>query len=110
MTNRVTRVVAGWLPGFAIVVHRGRKSGKEYRTPVNAFRTKEGYRIALTYGSGATGGRNVLTAGRRAGCAGEAGCEWSSPGWVRMRGGGWAPAGVRQVLGVIEAGSFWIYE
>jgi hypothetical protein len=26
--NRVTKFVASWAPGWAVVVHRGRKSGK----------------------------------------------------------------------------------
>jgi len=33
--NRVTRRVAPWMPGFGVVVHRGRRSGKAYETPVN---------------------------------------------------------------------------
>lgn len=62
-TNRLTGRVAGKLPGFAIVIHRGRRSGKEYRTPVNAFRTPDGYRIALTYGPDSDWTRNVRAAG-----------------------------------------------
>ena len=31
-TNRVTGLVAGRLPGFGIVTHRGRRSGRTYRT------------------------------------------------------------------------------
>ncbi len=38
------------IPPLAIVVHRGRVSGREYRTPVFAFPTDEGLVIALTYG------------------------------------------------------------
>ena len=49
-TNRVSRLVAGRLPGFAIVEHRGRRSGRTYRTPVNAFRRDGGFELALTYG------------------------------------------------------------
>jgi hypothetical protein len=48
--NRVTRRIAPWLPGFGVVVHRGRRSGRPYRTPVNVFATDRGYRFALTYG------------------------------------------------------------
>jgi deazaflavin-dependent oxidoreductase (nitroreductase family) len=62
-TNRVTRLVAGHLPGFGIVVHVGRRSGRRYRTPVNAFRRPGGYVIALTYGEVADWIRNVLSAG-----------------------------------------------
>jgi deazaflavin-dependent oxidoreductase (nitroreductase family) len=49
------------LPGFGVVIHRGRRSGREYRTPVNVFRTPDGYVVALTYGVG-DWARNVLAA------------------------------------------------
>jgi deazaflavin-dependent oxidoreductase (nitroreductase family) len=61
-TNRVTRLVAGHLPGFGIVVHVGRRTGRRYRTPVNVFRRPGGYVIALTYGEVADWIRNVITA------------------------------------------------
>src|ERR1700732_4742509 len=50
VTNRVTSRFAARLPGFGILTHVGRKSGKLYRTPVNVFRATEGFLIALTYG------------------------------------------------------------
>ena len=40
VTNHVTNHIAGWMPGFAIVSHVGRRSGKSYRTPVNVFRDR----------------------------------------------------------------------
>jgi deazaflavin-dependent oxidoreductase (nitroreductase family) len=63
VTNRVTAPFARRLPGFGIVVHRGRRSGREHRTPVNVFRHGEGWVIALTYGTDAQWVRNVLAAG-----------------------------------------------
>lgn len=57
------RTFAGRVPGFAIVVHRGRRTGREYRTPVNAFRSPAGVVIALTYGPDRDWVRNVLAAG-----------------------------------------------
>jgi deazaflavin-dependent oxidoreductase (nitroreductase family) len=63
VTNRVSSLVAGWLPGFGIVEHMGRRSGHPYRTPVNVFRTPDGYVIALTYGSDTDWVKNVLAAG-----------------------------------------------
>ena len=63
VTNRTLGRLAPWLPGFGVVHHRGRRSGRAYRTPVNAFRRGNGYVIALTYGSGADWVRNVLAAG-----------------------------------------------
>jgi deazaflavin-dependent oxidoreductase (nitroreductase family) len=61
--NRVTKFIAPWAPGWAVVVHRGRKSGKTFRTPLWAFRRGDGYVIALTYGSTADWVRNVVAAG-----------------------------------------------
>jgi len=48
--NRVTRHIAPWMPGLGVVVHRGRRSGRVYQTPVNVFATEDGYVVALTYG------------------------------------------------------------
>src|SRR5215510_15016212 len=48
--NRLTRHIAPWMPGFGVIVHRGRRSGGRYQTPVNVFRAGNGYVIALTYG------------------------------------------------------------
>jgi deazaflavin-dependent oxidoreductase (nitroreductase family) len=61
--NRITKFIAPWAPGWAVVIHRGRKSGKTFRTPLWAFRRHGGYVIALTYGSNADWVRNVLAAG-----------------------------------------------
>ncbi|NMH99721.1 nitroreductase family deazaflavin-dependent oxidoreductase [Pseudonocardia acidicola] len=61
--NHVTTPIASWLPGFGVVVHRGRRSGRTYRTPVNVFPTSHGYVVALTYGPGADWVRNVAAAG-----------------------------------------------
>lgn len=61
--NPVTRLVAGWLPGFGILHYRGRTSGKAYRTPMNVFRKGDRYVFALTYGSEVEWVKNVLAAG-----------------------------------------------
>jgi deazaflavin-dependent oxidoreductase (nitroreductase family) len=61
--NRFTRLFVHRLPGFAIISHRGRKSGKTYRTPMNVFRDGETYVFALTYGSDVQWVKNVLAAG-----------------------------------------------
>jgi deazaflavin-dependent oxidoreductase (nitroreductase family) len=49
-TNHVTRHVAGWAPGFALLSHVGRRSGRLYKTPVNVFKADGRYIFALTYG------------------------------------------------------------
>ena len=61
--NRVTRHIAPWAPGFGLVVHRGRRSGKTFRTPVNVFVRSDEYVFALTYGLDSDWVKNVLTAG-----------------------------------------------
>ena len=35
--NRVTKHIAPWAPGLGVVIHRGRRSGRLYQTPVNVF-------------------------------------------------------------------------
>jgi deazaflavin-dependent oxidoreductase (nitroreductase family) len=62
--NPVIRTVAG-RRGFpvAVVEHRGRRSGRRYRTPVLAFRAGDGYVVALFYGADRDWVRNVLAAG-----------------------------------------------
>jgi hypothetical protein len=49
-TNRITWLFAGWLTGFGILTHVGRKSGKVYRTPINVFRATNGFVITATTG------------------------------------------------------------
>jgi deazaflavin-dependent oxidoreductase (nitroreductase family) len=59
--NRVTRHVASWAPGFALVEHVGRRSGRLYETPVNVFNVQNKYLFALTYGE-SDWVKNVLAA------------------------------------------------
>lgn len=104
--NRLTLRVAGHLPGFAILRHVGRRSGRAYRTPVNTFRTDGEYIIALTYGSRSDWVKNVLAAGS---------CELqtrgrrvhlSDPRIETDQSKGWAPLLVRFVLNRIEASEY----
>lgn len=71
--NRVTRHIAPWMPGFGVVIHRGRRSGRLYQTPVNVFAAEDGYVLALTYGPDTDWVKNVLAAG---------GCELRTRGRV----------------------------
>jgi deazaflavin-dependent oxidoreductase (nitroreductase family) len=59
----VLRPAAGVLPGFCILTHLGRRSGRTYRTPLNVFLRGDRAVFALTYGSDAEWVRNVLAAG-----------------------------------------------
>jgi deazaflavin-dependent oxidoreductase (nitroreductase family) len=64
VTNPLLGRLAPHLPGFALMVHTGRKSGRQYRTPVNVFHRGNRYVIALTYGLDADWVRNVQAAGK----------------------------------------------
>jgi hypothetical protein len=35
--NPISRRFVHWLPNFAMISYRGRKSGKTYRTPMNVY-------------------------------------------------------------------------
>jgi deazaflavin-dependent oxidoreductase (nitroreductase family) len=60
--NPAVKKVARFLPTFAVVEHRGRKSGKHYETVVNAHR--KGSTVAVVLGHGkADWVKNVLAAG-----------------------------------------------
>jgi deazaflavin-dependent oxidoreductase (nitroreductase family) len=63
-TNRILGPLAKVTPMFGVVHHIGRRSGREYRTPVTTFTYLDGYVIALVYGRHADWVKNVLAAGR----------------------------------------------
>lgn len=63
VTNRILGGLGPVAPGFGLILHTGRKSGRAFRTPVNIFRTDEGYVVALTYGPQSDWVRNILAAG-----------------------------------------------
>jgi len=62
-TNRILGPLAKAMPMFGVVHHVGRRSGREYRTPVNAFTYLDGYVVALVYGRYSDWAKNVLAAG-----------------------------------------------
>ena len=71
VVNPITRLFAGWLPGFAILSYVGRTSGRRYSTPINVFGRNGTYIFALTYGSDVQWLKNVTAAG---------GCEMRTRG------------------------------
>jgi len=60
VTNRFFLLFAKWLPPFAIMNHRGRRSGRRYRTPILAFPTETGFVFVLTYGRDVDWVRNLM--------------------------------------------------
>lgn len=63
VTHRLTGPFAPRLPWFGVLVHVGRRTQRTYRTPINAFRTPDGYVFALTYGTDTDWLRNVQASG-----------------------------------------------
>ena len=61
--NPVTHLFAGWVPGFGILAHRGRKTGSPYRIPINVFRRGDDFVFFLTYGAEVEWVKNVFAAG-----------------------------------------------
>jgi deazaflavin-dependent oxidoreductase (nitroreductase family) len=61
--NRVQGTWAWLIPPWAVVIHRGRRSGRTYRTPVVALKRRAVLAIALPYGEDTDWVRNLLAAG-----------------------------------------------
>ncbi|MEO5876939.1 MAG: carboxymuconolactone decarboxylase family protein [Streptosporangiaceae bacterium] len=64
VTNRVQGLWAPYLPPYAMIIHRGRTSGRVYRTPVTAFRTGDRLVVPLFYGDRSDWVRNLLASSR----------------------------------------------
>jgi deazaflavin-dependent oxidoreductase (nitroreductase family) len=64
-TKALTLPLAGkrWNPIFAIVEHRGRRTGRPHAAPVAARRTAAGFVISLAFGAQVDWYRNLLAAG-----------------------------------------------
>jgi deazaflavin-dependent oxidoreductase (nitroreductase family) len=104
--NPIVRRLAPHLPGFGVVVHRGRKSGREYRTPVNVFRRSGGFVVALTYGRESDWVRNVLASGGCALVTRGRSFHLSDPRLVHDEERRAVPVPVRFILGVIKVNDF----
>jgi deazaflavin-dependent oxidoreductase (nitroreductase family) len=60
--NPMLRPLSKRMPGFAVITHRGRTSGKEYETIVTAYRKGNVLAIGLAHGK-TNWVKNVLAAG-----------------------------------------------
>src|SRR5262245_29335356 len=59
VTNRIQALYAWLVPPWAVILHRGRRSGRRYRTPLFAFRRGRTLVIALLYGEESEWLRNL---------------------------------------------------
>jgi deazaflavin-dependent oxidoreductase (nitroreductase family) len=63
VTNPVQGVYAWALPPWAVICHRGRRSGRLYRTPVVARKRGSTFAVAVLYGQRSDWVRNLMAAG-----------------------------------------------
>jgi deazaflavin-dependent oxidoreductase (nitroreductase family) len=63
VTNHVIGLLAPYLPWWAVLVHHGRKSGTEYRTPVAVTVHDGSLMVPIGYGVESDWLRNLLAAG-----------------------------------------------
>jgi deazaflavin-dependent oxidoreductase (nitroreductase family) len=61
--NHLTAPFARYVPGFGVIIHRGRKTDRVYQTPVMVFAAPDGYTVALIYGAESQWVKNVIAAG-----------------------------------------------
>jgi deazaflavin-dependent oxidoreductase (nitroreductase family) len=88
--NRAVVPFAGRrLSPVAVVVHRGRRTGRSYRTPVLAFRGEDGLVVGLPYGADRDWVRNVLAAGGATVHIGGRAVETTAPRLVSARTVAW---------------------
>jgi len=106
VTNRLLGPLARHMPGMGVVVHVGRKTHRQYRTPVLVFRRGDRLIIALTYGREAQWVANVLTAN---GCELETGgctLRLSHPHLFHDEERRAMPGFVRFMLGILNVSDF----
>ncbi|HEU4915712.1 MAG TPA: nitroreductase family deazaflavin-dependent oxidoreductase [Acidimicrobiia bacterium] len=106
VTNRITRPLADRLPWFALIVHRGRKSGDVYRTPVNAWLDDEDVIVALTYGPGTDWLKNLEAAGGGEVIARRRRYRVGPPQLIGAEGSRRMPTLVRPILRAIDVDEF----
>jgi len=63
--NRLVTRIAGkrYVPLYVLLRHRGRRSGREYATPVVGMRVPGGFVIPMAFGEGADWYRNIVASG-----------------------------------------------
>ena len=63
VVNTVMRPLARFVPGLGIVIHRGRKTGREFRTPVTMIFNGGRVIVPLAHGESVNWVRNVMATG-----------------------------------------------
>ena len=106
VSNRLLEPLARRLPYAGVVIHAGRKTGHQYRTPVLVFPGGDRYVIALTYGPDTDWVKNVLAAGGSALETRGRVLELRDPRLFHDEQRQAMPAPVRVALGVLDVSDF----
>jgi deazaflavin-dependent oxidoreductase (nitroreductase family) len=107
--NHLMIPLARRLPGFAVVHHVGRSSGRSYRSPVNLFRRGDEFTITLTYGADADWVRNVRAAGGCEVATRGRGLRLVEPELVTDRSRRRVPPPVRPILRLLKVDQFLVF-
>ena len=93
LTTPVLVRLAGhrWNPIFAVVLHRGRRTGRRYAAPVAARRIDRGFVISLSFGTQVDWYRNLMAAG---------------DGVIRWRGGSYRVGAPEPIDGATALSAF----
>jgi deazaflavin-dependent oxidoreductase (nitroreductase family) len=106
VTNRILGPLANQVSGMGTVLHVGRETHRQHRTPVMVFRRGNRFVIALTYGPQSEWVQNVIAAN---------GCEFETEGRtlhftnpviVHDERRSAMPAFVRFMLGILNVSDF----
>lgn len=106
MTNRITLPLASRLPSFAVIEHKGRKSGRDYRTPVNCWIEGSEAIVALTYGEETDWLRNLEASGCGTLVVRGRHVQFGAPIIKGDDVGATLPAPVRLMLNLLDVGRF----
>lgn len=101
VTNRVQGVYAWALPPWAVICHRGRRTGRAYRTPVMAVKRDGTIAVAIMYGERSDWVRNVLAGGGHVVRAGRT-YELLQPRLVSAADGARVPIAARRLTRLTE--------
>ena len=63
VNNPIQLTYAWLLPPWAVICHQGRRSGRSYRTPVNAYKRGRTLAVVVLYGEHSDWVQNVLAGG-----------------------------------------------
>ena len=104
--NPLMRPLVGRLPSFGVLSYTGRKSGKRYQIPLNAFRRGEAVTFALTYGGDVQWVKNVLASGEAELRQGGTTLRLRDPRLIVDRSGRLVPLFVRAFLRLMRVSEY----